>query len=133
MNRIVHVLALAGAAEGLWAFQSFGIDYFGIQSAGWLLALWAMLPLPLMLFSARRIVHETYPALILIAGMTFALLSALALHIDAIRVFATGREPLAGAAIFVAPFYQYPIMLIAIALGWFAHGSHAGDNEIGQC
>jgi hypothetical protein len=133
MNRIVHVLALAGAVEGLWAFQSFGIDYFGIHSAGWLLALWAMLPLPLMLFSARRIVHETYPALILIAGMTFALLAALALHIDAISAFAAGREPLAGAAILVAPFYQYPIMLIAIALGWFAHGSYAGDNEIGQC
>jgi len=132
MNRIVHVLALVGAAEGFWAFQSFGIDYFGIQSAGWLLALWAMLPLPLMLLSARRVAHETYPALILIAGMTFALLAGLALHVDAIRVFATGREPLAGAAIFVAPFYQYPIMLIAIALSWFAHGSHVGESEVGQ-
>lgn len=132
MNRTVQALALAGAFEGAWAFQSFGVEYFGIGIASWLLALWAMVPLPLVLRSARQLACERLAGAFVATGMALALGIAFALHFDAIRVFATGHEPLAGAAIFVAPFYQYPVLLIAVSLAWFVRADREHDGEDAQ-
>lgn len=120
MNRLPLALALIGALEAAWAFLSFGVDYFGGGAAAWLLALWAMAPLPLTLIAANRSISEKSQQAILAAGFLLALLAALALHVDAIRAFAHGREPLAGAAILIGPFYQYPLLWLTLTLAWLA-------------
>jgi hypothetical protein len=105
----MRIAAIAGAAAGLAAFGFFSP---GLRSQDQFIVIWALAPLPLGYFVARRVVDHPISTRVALTGLLLADLCALWLYGVAVRGEISGNESLSGLMVLFAPLIQFAVLVV---------------------
>ena len=105
----MRIAAIAGALAALAAFGFFSPG-FGPQEQ--FIVIWALAPLPLGYFVARRVAHHQVSARVALTGLLLTDVCALWLYGVAAYGQINGTESLSGLMVLFAPLYQFAILVV---------------------